>query len=128
MENKFKNWKQRILKFQRLSLFLLGNLILLSSTLFAESSTLKLTTEETVKRALESNYNLQNLRYELAKSDTNFLKNDSKYSWRLVADGRSSQSILPFNQANFFTGKKFQTIRSKVELKRSFKPLGLISK
>lgn len=74
MENKFKNWKQRILKFQRLSLFLLGNLILLSSTLFAESSTLKLTTEETVKRALESNYNLQNLRYELAKSDTNFLK------------------------------------------------------
>lgn len=114
MENKFKNWKQRILK---LSLFLLGNLIFLSSTLFAEGSTLKLTTEETVKRALESNYNLQNLRYELAKSDTNFLKNDSKYSWRLVADGRSSQSILPFNQANFFTGTKISddTIKGGIE-------------
>ncbi|UOG29638.1 TolC family protein [Leptospira noguchii] len=114
MENKFKNWKQRILK---LSVFLLGNLILLSSTLFAEGSTLKLTTEETVKRALESNYNLQNLRYELAKSDTNFLKNDSKYSWRLIADGKSSQSILPFNQANFFTGTKISddTIKGGIE-------------
>lgn len=73
MKDKFKNWKQR-LRIQKLSRILLGNFVLLSTTLFADDSILKLTTEETVKRALESNYNLQNLRYELAKSDTNFLK------------------------------------------------------
>lgn len=118
MKDKVKNWKQR-LRIQKLSLTLLGNFVLLSLSipLFADDSVLKLTTEETVKRALESNYNLQNLRYELAKSDTNFLKNDSKYSWRLVADGRSSQSILPFNQTNIFTGTKISddTIKGGIE-------------
>ncbi len=82
MEDKVQHQKQR-LRVQKLSRILLGNFVLLSTSLFADNSILKLTTEETVKRALENNYNLQNLRYELAKSDTNFLKNDSKYSWRL---------------------------------------------
>lgn len=116
MEDKVQHQKQR-LRVQKLSRILLGNFVLLSTSLFADNSILKLTTEETVKRALENNYNLQNLRYELAKSDTNFLKNDSKYSWRLVADGRSSQSILPFNQTNIFTGTKISddTIKGGIE-------------
>lgn len=73
MKDKVKNWKQR-LRIRKLSRILLGNLVLLSTTLFADDSVLKLTTEETVKRALESNYNLQNLRHELAKSDTEIAK------------------------------------------------------
>ncbi|PJZ43348.1 channel protein TolC [Leptospira kmetyi] len=118
MENKVKNSQTRILKVREISWILLGSFVLLlSTTLFAEGTLLKLSTEETVKRALESNYNLQNLRYELAKSDTNFLKNDSKYSWRLVADGRASQSILPFNQANLLSGTKISddTIKGGIE-------------
>ncbi|TGK01044.1 TolC family protein [Leptospira semungkisensis] len=78
---------------------------------------MRLTTEETVKRALDSNFKLQNLRYELAKSDSNYLKSESQYSWRLVADGSFRQSILPFNQNNVFTGTKISndTIKGGIE-------------
>ncbi|RHX86077.1 TolC family protein [Leptospira stimsonii] len=117
MDQKVQNSKQRILQTKNLGRILLGSFVLLQTFSLSADETLKLSTEETVKRALESNYSLQNLRYELAKSDTNFLKNDSKYSWRLVADGKSSQSILPFNQANLLSGTKISddTIKGGIE-------------
>ncbi|EMY77108.1 outer membrane efflux protein [Leptospira weilii serovar Ranarum str. ICFT] len=120
-----KNSKLWILKRTGVGILLSSFVLLPFTALFADgSAVLKLTTEETVKRALESNYNLQNLRYELAKSDTNFLKNDSKYSWRLVADGKSSQSILPFNQANFFTGTKISDDTIKGGIEKIFQTTG----
>lgn len=106
---------------------LLWSAVLLFGTgiLFAEEGTpapssgkpLKLTTEETVKRALDNNFKLQNLRYELAKTDSNYLKAESQYSWRLVADGSFRQSILPQNQNNVFTGTKISddTIKGGIE-------------
>ncbi|TGK14099.1 TolC family protein [Leptospira fletcheri] len=100
--------------------FAYGTILILSQLgISAQTVTkqLKLSTEETVKRSLESNFNLQNLRYELVKSDSGFLKSESKYSWKIVSDNSFNQTILPFNQNNVFTGNKISndTIKGGIE-------------
>ncbi len=108
-----------------LSFILVWSTVLLfgSNVLFSQQQSspggkmLKLTTEETVKRALDNNFKLQNLRYELAKTDSNYLKAESQYSWKLVADGSFRQTNLPQNQNNVFTGTKISddTIKGGIE-------------
>ncbi|PJZ69260.1 channel protein TolC [Leptospira perolatii] len=85
---------------------------------------LKLTTEEAVKRSLDSNFQLQNLRYELVKTDSGYLKAESKYSWKLIADGTFRQNNLPFNQNNIFTGTKISDDTIKGGLEKTFRATG----
>ncbi|PKA16790.1 TolC family protein [Leptospira haakeii] len=117
------NFWTKTISGKTISVFLVSSLILLSgfSGVFSQENksgkVLKLTTEETVKRALDSNFKLQNLRYELAKSDSSYLKAESQYSWRLVADGSFRQTVLPLNQNNVFSGTKTSddTIKGGIE-------------
>ena len=70
---------------------------------------LKLTIKEAVQRAIEYSPEIKNTSFELVKTDSNFLKAESKYSWRLVGGVDSQKSVLPDNQLNFFTGTKTST-------------------
>jgi len=70
---------------------------------------LKLTIKEAVQRAIEHSPEIRNTSFELVKVDSNFLKSESKYSWRLIGGVDSQKSINPDNQLNFFTGTKVTT-------------------
>ncbi|EQA36309.1 outer membrane efflux protein [Leptospira inadai serovar Lyme str. 10] len=118
--NDYQEQSKRFSTISTMKAFAWGAILVVSQFgLLAQSGTkqLKLTTEETVKRALESNFNLQNLRYQLVKSDSDYLKAESKYSWKIVADGSFNQTVLPFNQNNVFTGNKISddTIKGGIE-------------
>lgn len=89
----------------RFLLVLFANFLILVLSLESKE-VLKLTTKEAVQRALQNNPEVKNNLFELGKADTNFLKSESKYSWRLVAGVDSQKSVLPDNQLNFFSGTK----------------------
>jgi len=67
---------------------------------------LNFTLKEVVQKAIENSPEIKSNVYELAKTDTGFLKSQSKYSWRLVGGLDSQKQILPDNQVNFFSGTK----------------------
>ncbi|MCP5495193.1 MAG: TolC family protein [Leptospiraceae bacterium] len=69
----------------------------------------KLSVKEAVQRSLEVNPTIQNLKYEIIKSDSAYLKNESKYAWRVIGDVDLQKSVLPFNRANYLSGTKSQT-------------------
>ncbi|MCM8814657.1 MAG: TolC family protein [Candidatus Omnitrophica bacterium] len=97
--------KMQILKF----LFLIGVFSIHFGVIARDvenKEKIKLTTKEAVQRALQNNPEIKSNIFELGKADTNFLKAESKYSWRLIAGVDSKKSILPDNQLNFFSGTK----------------------
>ncbi len=61
---------------------------------------------QAIKLVYENNYKIQNAKYELMKADSNYLKTQSKYSWRVLGNVDSQKSKLPFNQQNIFSGTK----------------------
>lgn len=65
-----------------------------------------LTLKEAVQKAVENSPEVKSNVYELAKTDTGFLKSQSKYSWRLIGGVDSQKQVLPDNQLNFFSGTK----------------------
>lgn len=69
----------------------------------------KLTVKEAIQRAIEFSPEIRNTRFELVKTDSGFLKAESKYSWRLIGGVDANKSVLPDNQLNFFTGTKTST-------------------
>ncbi len=101
-------------------------IILLSSILFTSSlfsqkgeatkkgervptNKIKLSIKEAIQRAIEFSPEVKNTSFELVKTDSGFLKSESKYSWRLIGGVDSQKSVLPDNQLNFFTGTKTST-------------------
>ena len=71
--------------------------------------TSKLSIKEIVQRSMEFNPAVRNSKYELVKYDSQFLKSQSKYSWRIVGGADINQGKLPLNQAQLFSGTKTQT-------------------
>lgn len=80
----------------------------------------KLSIREIVQRSLEFNPSVRNTKYELVKYDSNYLKSQSKYSWRVVGGADINQGKLPFNQAQFFSGTKTQTNKYSLGLEKVF--------
>jgi outer membrane protein TolC len=85
-----------------------------------EKSDNKLTLKEAVRKAVEHNPEIRNNAYELVKSDSGFLKSQSKYSWRLLGGIDSQKSKLPDNQINFFSGTKTSTDKFNVAVEKIF--------
>ncbi|HMY65720.1 MAG TPA: TolC family protein [Leptospiraceae bacterium] len=67
---------------------------------------LKLSMKELVQKAVENSPEIRNTSFELIKTDSGFLKSQSKYSWRFLGNVDSQKSVLPDNISNFFTGTK----------------------
>jgi hypothetical protein len=70
---------------------------------------LKLSIKEAIQRAIEFSPEVKNTSFELVKTDSGFLKSESKYSWKIIGGVDSQKSALPDNQLNFFTGTKTST-------------------
>lgn len=96
----------------------LSILLLMSGSVLAQKGALeksetqnpvKLTVREAIQRAIEFSPEIRNTTFELVKTDSGFLKAESKYSWRLIGGVDAQKSVLPDNQLNFFTGTKTST-------------------
>lgn len=68
-----------------------------------------LTLKEAIQKSLENNLEIKKKRFELAKADSDYLKNESRYAFRALAGAEIQESRLPFNLNNVFTGTKSQT-------------------
>ncbi|MCB1176579.1 MAG: TolC family protein, partial [Leptospiraceae bacterium] len=85
-----------------------------------ETERLNLTLKEAVQKAVENSPEVRNNTYELAKSDSGYLKSQSKYSWRLVSGVDSQKSVLPFNRNNIFNGTKSTTDKIYAGIEKIF--------
>ncbi|MCB1157267.1 MAG: TolC family protein [Leptospiraceae bacterium] len=74
----------------------------------AKKVTLK-SIEQVVKLAVENSAKIRSARYELMRSDSEYLKSQSQYSWRVLGNLDAQKQKLPFNQANIFSGTKTST-------------------
>ncbi|MBE7412318.1 MAG: TolC family protein [Leptospiraceae bacterium] len=79
-----------------------------------------LSLKDAIVTALSNNVNLKNIEYELVKSDSNLLKSQSKYTWRVLGGLDSQKSVLPFNQSNLMTGTKTQNDKISVGIEKIF--------
>lgn len=84
----------------------------------------KLTLKEAVQRSVKYNPNVRNAMYELLKYDSNYLKSESKYSWRIVSGAEITQAKLPYNVANFLSGTKTQTNKYSTGIEKIFATTG----
>lgn len=84
----------------------------------------KLSLKEAVQRSLKVNPTIQNLKYEIIKSDSAYLQNESKYSWRVIGDVNLQSSLLPFNRANLLTGTKSHTDKFSGGVEKLFSTTG----
>ena len=75
----------------------------------ANGKVLRLTLKDAVKRVIDTNATVQNAKFEILKADTPIYKNESKFKWILIAEAVKSETKLPFNLNNFFSGTKLQT-------------------
>lgn len=110
-----------ILTFRKSLVFANILILLISNMIFAENASegkevknpkiIRLTMKEAVQRAMENSPTLKNNRFELVKSDSNYLKSESKYSWKLLGSIDLSKSVLPYNQTNVLSGTKVQNDR-----------------
>ncbi|MCB1142208.1 MAG: TolC family protein [Leptospiraceae bacterium] len=80
----------------------------------------KLTLKEAVQRAIENSPDIKNTAFELIKSDSGYLKSQSKYSWRFVGGLDSQKSTFPNNRSNFFTGTKSSTDKFNAGIEKIF--------
>ncbi|WCL51178.1 TolC family protein [Leptospira sp. GIMC2001] len=79
-----------------------------------------LTLDEAIRRALDNDPKVLRKKLELSKADTDELKNQGKYSWRVVADASIDQKKNPFNQSTIFTGTKTQTNEYNTGIEKLF--------
>jgi outer membrane protein TolC len=80
-----------------------------------------LTIKEIVQRSIEFNPTVRNARYDLAKYDSNTMKAESKYSWKIIGGADINQGKLPFNQNNIFSGTRTQTNNYSLGTEKIFK-------
>ncbi len=81
---------------------------------------LNLTVEEAVKYVIANNITVQNAKYEILKSDTPELKNESKFAWKVIGGVTVFRNILPLNNANIFAGAKIHNDRITGGLEKLF--------
>lgn len=81
---------------------------------------LRLTLKDAVKRVIDTNATVQNAKFEILKADTPIYKNESKFKWILVAEAVKSETKLPFNLNNFFSGTKLQTDKLSAGIENNF--------
>lgn len=81
---------------------------------------LKLTLEEAIRQVIDNNLTIQNAKYEIVKSDSEFLKNESKYSWKALGEIQYFQTVLPNNNVNFIRGNKQQNNKYSVGIEKQF--------
>ncbi|MCE9501891.1 MAG: TolC family protein [Leptospira sp.] len=79
-----------------------------------------LTMKEAIIAALKNSASIKSAEYDVTKSDSTLLKSQSKYAWRALAGTEAQQSVLPFNQANIFTGTKSQTNKLSAGIEKQF--------
>jgi outer membrane protein TolC len=86
----------------------------------ANGKVLRLTLKDAVKRVIDTNATVQNAKFEILKADTPIYKNESKFKWILVAEAVKSETKLPFNLNNFFSGTKLQTDKLSAGIEKQF--------
>ncbi len=86
-----------------------------------ESSTVSFVSiEDAIQRALENDPKILRKKLEIANASRDEMKNQGKYSWRVLAGAKIDQKRLPFNQQNIFTGTKTQTNTYEAGVERLF--------
>ena len=68
---------------------------------------LKLSLEDAVRNVLENNLTVKNAKMEIAKSDSNTIKNSSKYVWKIIGDVSVFKNVQPLNNTTIISGNKF---------------------
>ncbi|MCB1191230.1 MAG: TolC family protein [Leptospiraceae bacterium] len=81
---------------------------------------LKLTLEEAIRQVIDNNLTIQNAKYEIVKSDSEYLKNESKYAWKALGEVQYFQTVLPNNRVNYFSGNKQQNNKYSVGVEKQF--------
>ncbi|WP_411823001.1 TolC family protein [Leptospira sp. 'Mane'] len=69
----------------------------------------ELNLKDAVRYAIDNNREVMRARLELVKSNTDYLKNEGKYSLRALAGADIQENKFPYNQNNLFSGTKTQT-------------------
>lgn len=82
---------------------------------------LRLTIASAIEQVIENNTIVQNAKLEIAKADTPELKNESKFSWKVLAGIQSSKQLFPVNQNNFFAGTVRTQDRISAGIEKQFK-------
>ena len=90
-------------------------------TTTAAPQSVRLSLKDAIMYVLQNNVNVKNAVYDLAKADTPFLQNQSKYVWILNSQASILETRLPFNFNNFFSGTKIQNNRYSVGVDKRFK-------
>ncbi len=100
------------------------HLFLFSSTAMSQDNVnnkvLRLSLKDAVKRVIDTNATVQNAKFEILKADTPIYKNDSKFAWIVIAEAIKSETKLPFNLNNFFSGTKLQTDKISAGVEKQF--------
>ena len=58
---------------------------------------LRLSLKDAVKKVIETNATVQNAKFEILKADTPIYKNESKFTWKIIAEVAKSEVKLPYN-------------------------------
>ena len=81
---------------------------------------LRLSLKDAVKKVIETNATVQNAKFEILKADTPIYKNESKFTWKIIAEVAKSEVKLPYNQNNFLSGTKLQTDKLSAGIEKQF--------
>lgn len=82
--------------------------------------TVDLTLKEIIQRLVDKNVLVQNSKQEYAKVDTELMKNDSKYAWKLLGEIQTYKAKLPVNSLNLVSGNKQQQDKISVGIEKMF--------
>lgn len=85
-----------------------------------KASGVKLTIDEAIAMALENDPKILKKKLELANIARDEMRNQGKYSWRVVAGAKIDQSRVPFNQSTILSGTKSQTNEYNMGLEKLF--------
>ncbi|MCC5814360.1 MAG: TolC family protein [Leptospira sp.] len=79
-----------------------------------------LSIEDAIRRALENDPKILRKKLELANASRDEMKNQGKYSWRVVAGASIDQKKNPFNQSTILSGTKTQTNEYNAGIEKLF--------
>jgi len=110
--------------YKRKSFYLLFLLLLLFAFPILGQETnpkvLRLSLKDAVKKVIDTNATVQNAKFEILKADTPIYKNESKFTWKIIAEAAKSEVKLPYNQNNFLSGTKLQTDKLSAGIEKQF--------
>ncbi len=81
---------------------------------------LKLSLEDAVRNVLENNLTVKNAKMEIAKSDSNTIKNSSKYVWKIIGDVSVFKNVQPLNNTTIISGNKLSQDRISAAIEKQF--------